>query len=304
LSSAQRHPPLSVWFGTAAIIAVLLVFLASEERIPALARHTTSASAANLNLDRLESPVAASGIRIVALGSSKTLYAVDFDARFAERLATTWQRPVQFHRITWEGANFWDVQPALLALAEHPPDILLLESDLLLLDRGAHFPIRQNLLPLEKALHELLAGQPEVDHNYGENRGAEQFPSTQECSVRQTETQRLIYAAHLNTTRPSSPLSRQRYLAMLGALRRAGTRIVLIRLPRAVWAETLVPASLQRIDSVVLPQLARDNGFQLWTVAPLPDAAFCDEGHMTALGRDLYSQWLAGKLLAVRGTDG
>ena len=302
MSPSRQFPPLSVWYGTAGIIALLLVFLANEERIPALARHITAASDANLNLERLAVPVPPPAVRIVALGSSKTLYAVDFDARFAARLGGS--QVVEFARITWEGANFWDLQPALRALAAHPPDILLLESDLLLLDRGAHFPIRQNLLPLEQALHHVLVGAGGVDPNFGENRGAEQFPDAQECRIRQTQTQRLIYAAHLNTTRPSSSVSRQRYLDILGALQKAGTQIILIRLPRAAWAEALVPASLARIDSAILPQLARDNGFLLWAVAPLPDTAFCDEAHMSAAGRELTSQWLAGKLMAARGNHG
>jgi len=302
LSPSRQFPPLSVWYGTAGIIAVLLVFLANEDRIPALAHHITAASDANLNLERLTVPAPPSAVRIVALGSSKTLYAVDFDANFAARLGGS--QAVDFERITWEGANFWDVQPALRALAAHPPDILLLESDLLLLDRGAHFPIRQNLLPLERALHQVLVGDSGVDPNFGENRGAEQFPDARECRIRQTQTQQLIYAAHLKTTRPSSSLSRQRYLDMLGALQKAGTRIILVRLPRAAWAEALVPSSLARIDSVILPQLARDNGFQLWSAAPLPDSAFCDEGHMSAAGRELFSQWLAGKLMAARANHG
>jgi len=298
VTTASDHPPLRVWGYTAAILVILMALLAGEAHMPAFARPASGVSAETLNLGRL-SEAAPHPLEIVALGSSKTLYAIDYDDRFTKRLAAL-PHPVAFHRVTFEGANFWDLEPALRALASHPPDMLLLESDLLLFDRGSRFPIRHDLLPLEKRLDAYLSGRKHSDDNYGQNRGAERFPSAQECAVRQSEPERLLYATRLSTARLSTPESRQKYLELLRALRSSGTQIVLLRLPRAAWAEALLPPWAAQSNAVTLPEFAARNGFDLWTADPLPAGAFCDEGHMTALGRDLYSRWLSTRLLAMR----
>lgn len=297
MKPSASHPPLRVWGYTAGILAVVLAFLACEERIPAFARLTSAASADALHLERLDD-AGANALHVVALGSSKTVYAIDYDSRFARRIAAS-SRPVVFHRVTWEGANFLDLEVALRALAEHPPDVLLLESDLLLFVRGGRFPIRRNLMPLEQRFHAHLYGDGDEDENYRQNRGAERFTGAQECADRSSEREKRIYAKRLAAARLSTPASRETYLGLLRALQGSGTRIVLMRLPRSSWAQAMVPPKIAAIDSVTLPALAKAQGFGLWAPAALPADAFCDEGHLTVTGRALYSSWLASQLSAM-----
>jgi hypothetical protein len=297
MTGGQDAPPLRVWVYTALILTGLLVFLGYEDRIPALRRIGESRAVQYMNLQRLDSNDAGK-LKIIALGSSKVFYAVDYDDIFAQRL-TMQTRPVVFRRLTWSEAKPADMESVLQRIVRHPPDWLLVESDLLLFDHSARFPIRDHLRPLEVHLNSLFtrtAGEEELRTNLAQNDGRDSFPTGQECLARQSPDMRLVYAVHVATWKTSTAAQRERYLRWLRVLHDRGTRIVLLGIPRAPWAQAVFPARLTAENRAVLNSLVNEEGFELWQSQPLVAGAFCDEAHMSALGRAQFSDWLAQRL--------
>jgi len=297
MTGGQHVPPLRVWVYTALLLTALLIFLGCEDRIPALRRIGESRAVQYMNLQRLDRNAAAK-LKVIALGSSKVFYAVDYDDIFARRLATE-ARPVVFRRLTWSEAKPADMESVLQRIVRHPPDWLLVESDLLLFDHSARFPIRDHLRPLEVHLNSLFtptAGEEELRSNLAQNDGRDSFPTEQECLARQSPDMRLVYAMHVATWKTSTAAQRERYLKWLRVLRAQGTKIVLLGIPRAPWAQAVFPARLTADNRAVLHSLVNEEGFELWQSQPMMAEAFCDEGHMSALGRAQFSDWLAQRL--------
>jgi hypothetical protein len=294
MTPTQTAPPLRVWAYTALIIVCLLIILANEDRLPAFQRSLDSSRFKGMNVQRLND-ASGGALQIVALGSSKTLYALDYDQAFADRLPLR-ARPVIFHRLTWLSAKPSDMEPALRTLSRRPPAVLLLEADLLLLDRPARFPIRDNLRRIGAVFSSRDANGEHIDQNVAENRGRDDFPSHEECASRQSPEMRLLYASHVETWKITTLKEQALYLRWLRVLRDRGTQVVLLRIPGAPWAHAVLPSRLTAAYETLLERLVRDEGFSRWESGPLSDAAFCDEGHMTAAGRALYSSWLASRL--------
>jgi hypothetical protein len=297
MTSGPDAPPLRVWVYTALILGTVLLFLGNEDRVPALRRISESHAVEYMNLRRLETNPP-DRLEVVALGSSKVLYAVDYDEIFARRLPKQ-TRPVVFHRLTWLGANVTDMEPVLQRVASNPPAWLLVESDLLLFDHSARFPIRDHLRPLEERLNSLFtqgSAEEELRKNLAQNDGRDTFPAAEECLASQSPDMRLVYAGHVAVWKPSTADQRERYLRWLRLLRDRGTKIVLLGIPRAPWAQAVFPARLSANSQAVLKSLVEEEGFDLWQPRPLPAGAFCDEAHMTALGRAQFSDWLAERL--------
>lgn len=295
----QSHgaPPLRVWVYAALILGGVLLVLGSEDRLPGLRRGGGSRAAEYMKLERLDDKPAGR-LEIIALGSSKVLYALDYDDTFARRLARE-PSPIVFRRLTWLGANVADMEPVLERLLEHPPDWLLVESDLLLFDHSARFPIRDHLRPLELRLNALFTQTPPekaLQSNLALNDGEDSFPSSQECLASQSPDMRVVYAVHVASWKTSTSHQREHYLRWLRLLRDRGTRVVLLDIPRAPWAQAVFPARLSADNREVLNELVSEEGFALWQPRPLPEAAFCDEAHMTAIGREQFSDWLAHRL--------
>jgi len=299
MRAGHDTPPLRVWVYTALILGAVLVLLGNEDRVSALRRISESRAAEYMNLQRLDHH-SAGQLEIVALGSSKVFYAVDYDGIFAQRLANE-ERPVAFRRLTWSEARAADMEAVLQRVVGHPPDWLLVESDLLLFDHSARFPIRDHLRPLEMRLNSLFtpaSAQETLKTNLEQNDGQDSFPTEKECIARQAPDMRLVYAMHVVTWKASTARQRERYLKWLRVLRDRGTKVVLLGIPRAPWAQAVFPARLTAANQAVLKSLVNDEGFELWQSRPLVAAAFCDEAHMSAVGRAQFSSWLAQRLVS------
>lgn len=297
MTGAYDAPPLRVWVYTALVLGVVLLFLGNEDRVPALRSMRQSRSAEFMNLQRLAANEDHQE-EVIALGSSKVFYALDYDETFARRMADG-ATPVVFRRLTWVGANATDMEPVLRRIAQHPPDWLLIESDLLLFDHSARFPIRDHLQPLEIRLNSLLTGESAeagLRTNLAQNEGQDSFPTEQECLARQSPDMRLVYGIHVASWKTSTAAQRERYLKWLRVLRDRGTRVVLLGIPRAPWAQAVFPQRLTAANRAVLKSLADEQGFELWESQSLAAAAFCDEAHMSALGRAQFSTWLSHRL--------
>jgi len=292
-------PPLRTWVIAAAATLLLGLAAANLDRLPL-------SGAANdrwtsYNLVRLRE-VPSESVHVVALGTSKTLYAVEHDQQFAARLAT-YGHKVIFHRITASGPEFEDLAPVLVEMTRRPPDVLLLENDLLVYHRGdastievALRQIRSNIL-LARAMFE---GEPE-DLELAKNHGREHWPLESRCEQRKTPEALRAYASFAGRWRIMREEEQARYLAYLRPMQAAGTVVVLITLPRSPSAEFVVPDVLKRDGAKLRNQLVAQHHFQDLVPAPMSELLYCDQGHVNQRGREFYSTWLAGRLHELLG---
>ena len=298
MSELRKVPPLRVWCFTAVILLVVLVALSLQKRALGFTATPVPVLYDAMNLRRLERG-SGDATHIVVLGSSKTLFATSYDTVFENRLNRE-GRHFTFNRLTWLDARPVDIEPALSVLAKHPPSILLFEADLLLLNRDARFPLRDDLRPLEMRLHAIIAPHAAAtaadSDNFEQNRGRDKFPSTQECVSRQLPETRLMYASRAQTRRLSTPSQQEQYLRWLRAMHAHGTRIVLLELPRAPWAEAVFPSRLRAAGESLLQRIAAQESFSIWESGPFAEDAYCDEGHMNEAGRAAFGDWLQQRL--------
>jgi hypothetical protein len=293
--NTRQEPPLVVW-AFAAAIAVSSLWVAQVDAPPAVDR---------LNLQRLRA-APSEDVQVVLLGSSKTRCALRFDPDFITRIDGA-ERRVVVHRVSWGAANFADLEPALKVLAEHPPAVLLVESDLLLVNRNAGNGRAAGDMPWRQRVQQNLAqwrvaigaAAPTRGQNWGEDSCAEFVQGAERNSAASRER----YAEFARSWRPAEALQRDAYLAYLRPLQQAGTRVVLLDLPRAASVDDLVPALLDRRAAELRTGLLA-AGFPAWTPGPLGEALYADEAHLNDAGRTFYSAWLLQRIdAALRQPD-
>ena len=297
-STAARKPPPGVWVAAALLAAALLGVLASLDRNAMFAEST---SGFRLNLSRL-SQTPSDAEHVVAIGSSKSMFALEFDEAFAARLNGTGRRVV-FHRITAGGAEFADLQPALAAVARHPPKVLLLESELLVFDRSDALTLEGVIQAARKNATLLVAilMHGRIGGSAAANRGREHWTLPSVCASRHDAESQRAYAEYASHWRQTSEAERSAYLGYLHAMQSAGTRIVLLELPRSPDADDAVPEPIKRGGVRLRERLSQTERFPFWDPGVLPTDLYCDQLHMNANGRAVYSEWLARKLNALLG---
>lgn len=248
----------------------------------------------SLNLARLQR-AAGSSISVVALGSSKTRYAIEYDQKFAKRLGAL-SASVAFTRVSTGAPTSSEVAAALDALQAMPPNLLLLEDDLLLVDRH-----RGLQAWLDRTRFNLRLLDPRVSDASslprGENFGRIHQRSDSECRLAKSPPGVRDYAEKAGRWTTSSPSDRAEHLRLLRALQQAGTRVVLLELPRSPVAERVVPVAFKEQSRQLRQGLLQQEGYLAWTPGTLAEASYCDQGHLNAQGRERYSEWLAKKLV-------
>lgn len=293
-------PPLRVW-GYACLLSVLVfvVLAASGPPLAALAVRLR-ATHDDMNLARLAQPTEGRS-RVVALGASKLFFAADYDERLVDGRYGVSPDALVFNRLTWLDARYADIEPALRQLQRHPPRLLLFETDLLLLDREARVPVRDNirrLLNLLPAPAPASGSAAADDNNVEQNRGHDVFKPPEYCARSKRAEMVQRYAALAATWHLNSPAHQADYLQYLRALQAAGTQIVLLQLPRSAAAEAVFPARLAQQWQRALEQISAAEKFQLWQPPRPPEDEYCDQGHLTQDGRVRFSRWLAQQLAA------
>jgi hypothetical protein len=293
-----NKPPLSVWIAAILAASMLLLALGNLHRTAWLA--SSAYTIERFNPQRLQE-VPPRALHVVALGTSKTMYAMEFDDAFAARLGLPGRRVV-FHRITASDPLFGDMQPALVAIARRPPDVLLVESELLLFDRSDRAPLtvvlgraRQNLL-----LFAQLAGGL-VHRELNNNRGQEEWPIEARCLQSRTPDALGAYADQAARWRTTTDDERAAYLTYLRRMRDAGTQVVLLAVPRSPSADAVVPASLKRQGALLRDRLLAQEGLGGWDPGVMPESLYCDQVHVNRAGRAFYSAWLAKQIAALLG---
>ena len=297
--SLTNKPPLAVWIAAMLVAIAMLLGLGNLHRTAWLTASVDRA--VGYNLQRLQA-VPPDALHVVALGSSKTMYAVEFDSAFASRLVVPGRRVV-FHRVTAGGPGLGDLQPALAAIARRPPDVLLVEGELLIFDRGKQGQVaavlkhaRQNLILLRTQLA-IVPARREIDNN----QGREEWALESRCRQSQTRDALATYAMYAARWRVITDAERSTDLAYIRRMQAAGSRVVLFTVPRSPSGDSVVPANLKREAALLRERLIKQDGFLGWEPGAMDESLYCDQLHVNHRGRAFYSTWLAKRLAALLG---
>ncbi len=251
-----------------------------------------------LNLARLDAAPPEEILHVVAIGTSKTYFALPFDAELAAQLDPARKRVV-FHRFTYSSATFTDLWPIFLALQRQPPDWLLIEGDLLFVDRRygdadwlqrLRTRFRDNLLLVHQAI---FLSVPTAS---GMNRGDDVWLEQASCLATQQPASLKGYQDFAAKWLVAKPAQWQSYVDALSPLTARGTQVAVLDLPRAPHATMLVPASLDRDIAALRERTTQAFGYAAWSPGILANDEFCDQGHMNADGRAHYTAWLLDRL--------
>jgi hypothetical protein len=285
--SPRPQPPLWAWGAAAALAIAVFGLLALCDPLI-----RPAALAYYLNLERLDQTAPRDAKRVVVLGSSRTgcglLFDKDMDRLFRDRGAA-----VRFTRFSLNAANANDLRPVLDRMRLNPPDLVLVESDLVLLRPREHEPddvgepltarVRSHLL---WALH---VGSREND---SARACAEQFTPT----VVAKEVAR--YRGWVSKRQTSTDAERADIVRPLLDLRDRGARVGLIDLPRSPWARAIQPRRLvERVDDLA-SRLRQNDHVLMLRPAPPPQSAYLDPHHFNAAGRATYSASFADTVIA------
>jgi hypothetical protein len=118
---------------------------------------------------------------------------------------------------------------------------------------------------------------------------------------RQTPDALRAYADYATHWRVTTEGERAAYLAYLRRMHAAGTRVVLLTLPRSPSADAVVPASLKQESVLLRDRLMKQEGFIEWEPGAMDDSLYCDQLHVNQRGRAFYSAWLAKQLAVLLG---
>ena len=296
MSAATPTPPLRAWLLT-------LLWLVLGPGMLSL----VDARSRPLNLARLDAAPAPGTLHVVAVGTSKTRFALPFDTDLAAQIAPAGQRLV-FHRFTYDAATFDDLAPVFAALRRQPPDWLLIEGDMLFIDRyasdgpidrstgdrshslqGLRTNFRDNLMWLGA---EALGLQQHIPYN----QGGHAWPDAANCLMTRQLASLQEYRRVAATWRPAPSTQWQAYVDALQPLITRGTRVVVLDLPRAPHATLQVPAALDRDVAVLRQHVVQATGYIEWSPGELHDDDYCDQGHLNASGRSHYTAWLGERI--------
>lgn len=287
--SERKQPPIWTWAAALALAAIVIGGLLAFD-----AATQSRFILDGLNLARLERPIPPGARRIVVLGSSKTLcgfaYDQDMEARFRRV-----EREVGFTRIAVLGAPPRQVAYSFNAIINSHPDLVLLESDLLLLQPGGYNggdrAIEQGWQSRVRAKLKELAGFREHSPNDPAAAGPCDDSITQKPVPTVEE-----FAAVLKTKRRVSTAAEQRpYLDFIAKLQAQGAEVGLIDIPLAPEIEQVIPQRLAGDRARLCGRLAAEH--RLLHIGPglLPKSAYIDDGHLNAEGRERFTTWFIGE---------
>lgn len=233
---------------------------------------------------------------IVALGTSKTRSGIYPDRKLAEMIAEAGGE-ADFIRITRAGNVFENIKPALEYLALNPPSILLLESDLLVYSAPGKHKLPPWRLKLNQNI-DIINAMTGVGYIHKENHGQPSPYTAAFCQHKKTPQSLAKYREKVKKRRTTYPDEQQAYFDYLDKMTSKGTEIILLEIPRSPAANSVFPGALRAEAEQLQQSLSSRGGFKRW-IPPsdsLPEAVYCDQGHLTSDGQASLSHWIAEKI--------
>lgn len=292
------------WVGPlAGLFAVAIIGWSAAPRYLAHFNPSTGDPLALYARQFLTSTRTAGEARIVALGSSLLWAATPA----ADSTAAAAQQQLRWMRLSRGGAGLGYLGSALAEIERDPPQILLIEGNVLIPLQGSQFndELRNDtMLTLKKIAASLLAWQQPIT-----------LPSTLElpydqshdlsCDAHsigggaQAQAQRQHAAALLRlyrAARPDAALS-----ARLSALARRGVLVVILDLPRSSQMEQAVASEKQQWLAGVRAALPAGPMLRYVTAPTQPAGAlYCDGSHLSRAGSRLFGAWWWPQLRGMR----
>ena len=294
-----------MWGLAAAVLLAAGGLFASSFRHAVLAYHQRVAGAARAELRRAYATRAAPATRVVVLGTSLTGCGVLSPAYF-EGQTQGRCRVVKIYRVAANLEAFTQRAPLFEALLDYPPDILCLEENLLFFDLKDTSALLPDSLLVQNALAYLPHLGKAAKQRLGWQQGVAAPPPFADMrqpayswltdSVRSLgQTQAALRQRPVRQYAPQHPI--HRYLA---ALRRRGTRVVLLHFPRPAPLEQAIYGGANgQMLRARLRQYQQLDSVAYWhEPGNYPFAYFDDYAHLNLRGRAVYSAWLARRLLA------
>ena len=286
--SGKSHPPLSVVVCSLVLSGITFLILfnlqffgLSSPDVFNLERFTTLSG---------QKPV------VVALGTSKTRSGLYPDNKLAELIQEAGGE-ADYIRITRSGNVYENIKPALEYLALNPPSILLLESDLLVYSEPGKHKLPPWRLKLNQNI-DIINEMTGVGYIHKENHGQPSPYTAAFCQNKKTPESLAKYQARVKKRRTTLPDEQQAYFDYLDQMTLKGTEVILLEIPRSPAANSVFPASLRAEAEQLQQILSSRAGFKRWTPPSdsLPEAAYCDQGHLSSVGQTILSQWIADKI--------
>lgn len=293
----SNAPPLRVWLYSALLAVGIIVSLMLYRYLPGDRRDNTIAAHTQRFLD---TPVPYGQLRVLGLGSSLFWAATPqtMDVQQAAMPGIAWLR------LTKGGAGMGHLQTALEAFGRHPPDVLVIEENLLLPDTGNLLmdQLREEIWFLgKKAIAASSAGKlgPPVNDYWERNDQDGEF-SCASILARTTPEQIQRHVDTLQAMYMRASFDEQ-LITTLATLAQRGVRIVLLDLPRAPIIEQRTMAQKHYWMMHLKKFLPPGRTIRYLTFpAPSQTALYCDLGHLNKRGARHFAPWWQAQLQQLR----
>ncbi len=287
--SAPDRPPLWTWAAATVLAgAVVAGLVAAHDALQ------PQVMAYQLNLARFDQPAGPARRRIVVLGTSKSQCAIEFDDAMEVRLRRLGV-DADFVRVTYTQARYEDLRYAFDRMEKDPPALVLVGADLLLLQPRAYSTPEDLREPWTSRLRGDLASI--AGRRARQDDAAGGAVSCDVLAAGFPPRKLAVYARLIGRARASTPQERVLYTDRLDRLRAHGTITGLLTLPQTPAAQAAFrPALLADMAAARDDLIQRHGLIELTPPFPPPASAFIDQGHLNAMGRELYSDWLAREI--------
>lgn len=278
-------PPLRIWLYSAALTICLLGLIGMPRHAPWLKRKDVIASHTQAFLGR---PPAEGQLRILGLGSSLLWAATPKSTEDSHTPGIEWMR------MTKSGTGMGSLQSSFPAITDNPPDVLVIEDNLLLPETGnpaidllredGWLYIRQIGSSLSGGLlsSPIPAFQALYDQEHAFICPLALFKISEEQLSQHVNHQPNLYAnASLDA----------KLLVTLNKLAQRGVSIVLLDLQRSTAMERLIAPQKQRWLARIQKQLPSSATVRHLRSPSYSQDQYCDAGHLNAAGARQFGTW-------------
>ncbi|MGK5008878.1 hypothetical protein [Janthinobacterium sp. MDB2-8] len=288
-------PPLRIWLYGALAVAGAIALIALPRWSSG---HKPDYAIADHTRQFLDAPSTDGKLRVLGLGSS-LLWAATPPA-----LAQVAPPGIDWMRMTKPGTGMGYLKPSLDIIDRHPPDILVIDENLLLPDQDNVImdELRQDFILASKGLAYQLTGNARLAPPQAYVALLDQREPF-ECATIPAHTRRreiLKNAANLQRVFNDSAVNRQ-LTDRLQRLAQRGVRIVLLELRRSELVEQTTATEKQRWLSRLQQALPPGRHIRyLSSPIYVQQNLHCDGSHLNAAGARLFTPWWQAQLQQLR----
>lgn len=287
---AQCAPPLLAMLGGAMLAAAAAFALIASPYYPTRQLAGIFLNATSQALDQS----ARADTRVIGLGSSLLLMATPSRARGQDPA----QGEMNWARITKYGWGLGSLDPSLALLEHTPPDILVIDSNLLMRDAETTLDmLRANVATAARSMATLIGASP--DPHLRDQRAEQTQDRPCLHLANPTEAALTRYQQTINLAYARGP--DEQVAARMARLAARGVRVMIVDVARSRGVEVATAAEKQRWFArlrTLLPPTATLS----YHAAPSYSerALYCDGIHLNPAGGKLFQEWWWNQLRQVQ----